>query len=231
MITNILEYNGKLRYIPTGNACFRKCIENTYKRDFPDEYKEFILDSDRCKNIATLARVQLFCKRYNFNIGVYILNSKRILPQTVKEENICSYLYKNLFCVFWKTNRENSLFDAVKETENSFKYEETQIGEDIIKDAIEYKFLISKDKNCLYSVFAFDHETCNAEYSEYCKAFASGVYHLSIIYGCFNADLIKELAIEMSKVLLLDRENRNPVLEMIDSVINNYKGQSKDIFN
>ena len=33
---------------------------------------------------------------------------------------------------------------------------------------IEYKFPISYGMNCLYNVFAFDLETCNVEYSEYC---------------------------------------------------------------
>ena len=45
---NVLEYKGHLCYIPIGNACFRNCLEFIYKRDFSSEYKEFILDSDRC---------------------------------------------------------------------------------------------------------------------------------------------------------------------------------------
>ena len=44
---NILEYKGELGYIPTGNACFSKCLESIYKRDFPNEYKDSILVSDR----------------------------------------------------------------------------------------------------------------------------------------------------------------------------------------
>ena len=50
---NFLEYKGKLCYIPTGKACFRKCVEYIYKRDFSKEYKEYILDSDRCKSNMT----------------------------------------------------------------------------------------------------------------------------------------------------------------------------------
>ena len=49
VFNNILEYEGKLCYIPTGNTCFRKCSEFVYRRDFSNEYKEYILDSDRCE--------------------------------------------------------------------------------------------------------------------------------------------------------------------------------------
>ena len=31
---NILEYKGIICYIPTGKACFRKCLEYIYKRHF-----------------------------------------------------------------------------------------------------------------------------------------------------------------------------------------------------
>ena len=31
---NILEYEGQLSSITTGNACFRKCKEHIYKREF-----------------------------------------------------------------------------------------------------------------------------------------------------------------------------------------------------
>ena len=33
----ILEYKGQLCYIPTGKACFSKCVEYIYKRDFSNE--------------------------------------------------------------------------------------------------------------------------------------------------------------------------------------------------
>ena len=84
--------------------------------------------------------------------------------------------------------------------------------------------------NCLYDVFAFDLETCNVEYSEYCEPYAAGVYHLNNLYWCFNGSLNKEeLAIEGSKVHIFDRENGNPVLIMIDYVIKNCKGKPKYI--
>ena len=67
---NILEQKGHLCYIPTGNVCLRKFLEFIYKRDFSKEYKEFVLDSDRCKNIMTSAKIKPFCRKHNFNLGV-----------------------------------------------------------------------------------------------------------------------------------------------------------------
>ena len=54
---DILNYEGELCYIPTVNACFRKSLENLYRSYFSNEYKEFILKSDRRKNFMTLAKV------------------------------------------------------------------------------------------------------------------------------------------------------------------------------
>ena len=34
---NISEYEGELCYIPIGIACFRKCLDLIYKRDFANE--------------------------------------------------------------------------------------------------------------------------------------------------------------------------------------------------
>ena len=86
--------------------------------------------------------------------------------------------------------------------------------------------------NCLYNVFALDLETCNVEYSKYCEPYAAGVYHLNNFYWCFNGSLDKEeLAFERSKVHVFERENGNPVMKMIDCVINNYKGKHKYVVN
>ena len=86
--------------------------------------------------------------------------------------------------------------------------------------------------NFLYKFFAFDLETCDVEYSEYCEPYAAGVYHLMKLYWCFNGNLDKEgLAIGRSKVLVFIRENVNPVLKMIDYVINNYKGKPNYVNN
>ena len=72
VFNHILEFKGQLCFIPTCNACFRNCSENIYKGDFSNEYKDFIISSDRCKNIMTSAKIQPFCRKYNINLDVYI---------------------------------------------------------------------------------------------------------------------------------------------------------------
>ena len=86
--------------------------------------------------------------------------------------------------------------------------------------------------NCLHNVFAFDLETCNVEYSEYCISYAAGVYHLNNLYWCLNGTLDKEeLAIGRSKLHVFDRENGNPVMKMIEYVTTNFKGKPKNVVN
>ena len=170
----------------------------------------------------TLANVQPFCKKFHLDIGVYNLNRKKILPQSVKEKIFIHVYTKSIFCVLWKVNRNSVLIDTFVEIENSSKYGETQKFDIILKQVVEYKFPIPYELNCLINVFAFDLETCNVEALEYCEPHAAGVYHLKNLYECFNGALNKEeLAFERSKVQVFDRENGNPVLKMMDYFINN----------
>ena len=66
----IVEYRGNLCYIPEENECLRKCLEFIYKKDFSQQYCDFIKESRRNKNIMTSAKVQLFCKKHNINLVV-----------------------------------------------------------------------------------------------------------------------------------------------------------------
>ena len=82
----------------------------------------------------------------------------------------------------------------------------------------------------MFVVFAFDLETCNVKNQLYCETYAAGVYHLNRLYECFNGDLTeKELQIERENVRVFDCENNNPILDMINYVINNYEGKPKII--
>ena len=137
-----LEDVGQLCYIPTGNACFRKCLEFFQRRDFPNEYKEDILSSDRCKNIMASAKIQPFCRKYNINLGVYKKKQRSILPKTVTERKFCLLIHNNLFCVIWKDN-QSSFSDAIEEMENFHRYEETQINNNNLKQVIENNSPIS----------------------------------------------------------------------------------------
>ena len=114
----------------------------------------------------TSAEIQPFSRKDNINLGVYDKKQRSILPKTITERRICLLIHNNHFCVIWATNK-SSFSDAIKEKENNFRYEETQINDNIEQQAIECKFPISYEMICLYNVFVFDLETCDVEYSEY----------------------------------------------------------------
>ena len=127
---NIKEYEGKKCYIPSGNVCFLKCINYIFDKDFSIQYFEFIKSYKRRPNVMARCGIPEFCKRYKIDIGSYDLNSKRILPWTVKQKNVCVHIHKNHYCVIWKKNRKDSLLNGVQEIENNFRYIKNKINED-----------------------------------------------------------------------------------------------------
>ena len=74
-------------------------------------------------------RIPEFCERYKIDIGIYDLNSGRILPRTVKQRNKCVYIHKNHYYVIWKKNRKDSLLNGVDEIDKNFKYVKNKINE------------------------------------------------------------------------------------------------------
>ena len=84
---NFLGYEGPLSYLPTLNACFRKCLDYICKRNFSHEYKEFTLSSDRCENLNNdTSKSSIIFMKHGIDTGVYNLNSERIVPRTVKQK-------------------------------------------------------------------------------------------------------------------------------------------------
>ena len=86
----------------------------------------------------------------------------------------------------------------------------------------------------MFAVIAFDLETCNVESQLYCEAYAADVYQINRLKECFNNDSTeKEFEIERQHVHVFDRENGNPVLDldMLNYVVNNYKGKPKLVTN
>ena len=84
----------------------------------------------------------------------------------------------------------------------------------------------------MLAVSAFDLETCSVGNHSYCETYAAGVYHLNRLYECFNGDLTdKGLEIERQHVHVFDRENGNPMLDMINYVVHNFNWKPKFISN
>ena len=74
----------------------------------------------------------------------------------------------------------------------------------------------------MFAVFDFDLEINNVESQIYCEAYGVCAYHPNRSYECFNGELTeKEIEIERQNFHVIDRENANPVLDMINYVVNN----------
>ena len=225
--SKIIEYKGRLCFIPEENECFIKCVNYIAKVDLTNEYRDFIKQSLRRKNIMTRAKIQPFFRKYNIDLGIYDRKQQRILPLSVRRRNICLCLHEKHFCLIWKTN-ETTFTDAIDELEKNFKYVSNQINNDILSQVKVYKFPKQSDMNCMDSVFSFDIETTNVDYKLYCEPYAVGCYHLNRLKYRYKRDLLPcEIEQELSHVHVFGYENKNPVFDMIKYVAANYKGRAK----
>ena len=184
---DIEEYEGDRCYIPSGNGCFLKCINYIFDKDFSTGYFEFIKSYERRPNVMARYRIPAFCKRYKIDIGIYDLNSKRILLWTVKQKSICVHIHRNHYCVIWKKNCKDSLLNGVQEIENNFKYVKNKINEKNLKQRILYRFPKYEPINQLENVFVFDLETHNDQ--EFAEAYGVGLYDVNRLKDCLYRDL------------------------------------------
>ena len=65
---------------------FEKCINYISKTDFSRAYFEFIKSYERKTNVMTRSRISVFCERYNEDIGINDVKSKRILHRSVNQK-------------------------------------------------------------------------------------------------------------------------------------------------
>ena len=98
----ILEYHGQNCYIPTSGMCFINCINYFIKKDYTEEFLSFIRSEQRKSNVMTSARIQLFCRKYNINIGCF--DGTTINPRNLTQRNTSLFMYNNQFCLIWKSD-------------------------------------------------------------------------------------------------------------------------------
>ena len=223
---NIEEYNGENCYIPSGNGCFLKCINYIFKKHFSIEFFEFIKSYKRRPNVMARCRIPEFCKRYKIDIGIYDLNTKRILPWTVKQKNICVHIHRNHYCVVWKKNRKDSLLNGVDEIDKKFKYIKNKTNENNLKQRIRYRFPKHETIDQLENVFVFDLETHND--SEFAETYAAGLYDVNRLHDRWHRDLSEnELVIERKNVIVFDASNGICIMNMLKYVSKNYEGDER----
>ena len=107
---DIQEYEGENCYIPSGNGCFLKCINYIFEKDFSTEYFEFIQSYKRRTNVMTRCGIPKVCKRYKLDIGIYDLNSKRILTRNVKQKKTNVYIFIKFIIVLFGRKTEKILY-------------------------------------------------------------------------------------------------------------------------
>ena len=73
-------------------------LSSKFKKKFTEEFMEFIQSNKRRTNVMTRCRIPEFCVRHKTDIGIYDGKSKKIIPRTVKEKKLCSFIHKNQYC-------------------------------------------------------------------------------------------------------------------------------------
>ena len=167
-------------------------------------------------------RIPEFCKRDKIDIGIYDLNSKRILTRSVKQRDKCVYH----FCVIWKNNRKDSLLNGVEEIDNNFRYVKNIIDQNNLKQRILYRFPKHDKIDQLENVFVFDLETHNDQ--EFAEAYAAGLYDVNHLRDRWHRDLTPdELVTERENITVFDASNGNCVMNMLKYISKNYEGDER----
>ena len=134
---NRLEHEVENCCVLSGNACFLKCNNYIFKKNFSMEYFEFIQSYKRRTNVITRCGIPKIFERYKLDLGIICdLKGKRILPRIVEQRAVCVQIQKNQYCVNWKKSRRDGLFNGVEEIEKNFKFVQNKIFEGKLSQTI-----------------------------------------------------------------------------------------------
>ena len=201
----IVEYRGNNCFIPTKGYCFIKCINYLTGQDYKQQYLDFIRNESRRSNLMTMARIQPCLRKLNINIGYY--NGERVFPRTVTNRNSALYLYKNHFCLIWKSEGK-SFRDAIQEIKDNFRIIDNYITEENVNSHFEYEFNPKKIDSHLTNFIVYDIETYSTDRA---RPYNMTFYRLSKISGRYKRDPTKEL----------EKSKKDTVAFMGDECINN----------
>ena len=130
----------------------------------------------------TKARIQPFCKANNINLGYF--DGERVFPRTVTERNIALFLYKNHFCLIWKSDRD-SFNQAINELKDNFKIVDNFITEENVISYFKYIYKPKKIDSHLTNFIVYDLETHNTDRA---RPYVFCFYRLSKLAGRYNRD-------------------------------------------
>ena len=152
---NIVEFIGNNCYIPTSGNCFIKCINYFTQKDYTEEFLTFIRTKQIRSNVMTSARVQLFCRKHNINIGCY--DGFRVCPRNITQRNTTFKIHNNQFCLIWKTNGI-SFNRAVKELKDNSKVVDNVISDKHVLIFNKYEYKPKKVQSQLTNMIVYDIE-------------------------------------------------------------------------
>ena len=170
------------------------------------------------------ARIQLFCKKHNINIGCF--DGMRINPRNPTQRDTSLFMYNNHFCLIWNSNGIN--FNQVLENElkPNFKVVDNVISDKHVKSFTEYEYNPKKIKSPLTNMVVYDLETFNKIRA---VAYCSCIYKLSKISGKYHRDISEQ---EYQKCLndCAVFKGTDGINEMLDHVLL-FKGEPKKVKN
>ena len=130
----IVENHGQKCYFLTGGHCFIKCIEYFSKKDYTEDILTFMQSEKYRSGVMTSARIQPFCRKYNFFNGCF--DGTRINRRNIARRNTSLFKHTNRFCLIWKSNGNN--FSQAKEVlKNNFKVVDNFISDKHVKSFFE----------------------------------------------------------------------------------------------
>ena len=147
----------------------------------------------------TEARIQPFCRANNINLGYY--KDDRVFPRSVTNRDSALYLYKNHFCLFWKS-RGVSFNQAMQELKDIFKMVDNYITEENVTSHFKYEN-IPKEISHLTNFIVYDLETHNTDRA---RPYNMTFYRLSKIAGRYERDPTQEELKNQSMTQWLSQE-------------------------
>ena len=157
---DIVEYTGKNCYLPTSGYCFLKCSNHLTDQDYMNDFLTFIRDEQRRSKLMTSARIQTFCKIHNLNKFCY--DEYRVCPINITERNIAVFMYKNQFCLLWKSHGV-SFNEAIEELKLNVEVADNVISGKHVESFIKYDYEPEKIQPQLTDMIVFGKGTFNTD--------------------------------------------------------------------
>ena len=133
---------------------------------------------------------------------------------------------KIVIVLFGRKIEKTLLLNGVNEIDKNFKYVKNKINENNLKQSFRYRSPKHETIDQLENVLVFDLETYNDQ--EFAEAYATGLYDVNCLKDNWNGDLTSdESVIEREIVTVFDGSNENPVMNVLNSISENYEGDER----